>query len=199
MLSRPPGERELDSAIQPGRVQIPCRNFEWNETRPNGPECLQPAALVDGVQPVRGCAPCWHAAERDRRHHRVEVDMDLVVLGENEAKAKPASMVKAKRPSLRRGRGRRRRVQLDLLGDVFERVVKIQELNGLESVRVVFRQAFRLYEWYTVRRLEGWSIQLVHRDGRIAHVDLGLDGEVSPFVPSVRQDAIHQPGPAVPA
>jgi hypothetical protein len=74
-------------------------------------------------------------------------------------------------------RRRRRRVQLDLLPDVYDRIVQIQLINGLDSVREVFRQAFRLYEWYTTRRSEGWAVQLVHSNGDVVFVDLGLDGE----------------------
>jgi hypothetical protein len=74
-------------------------------------------------------------------------------------------------------RRRRRRIQLDLLPDIYDQVVQLQVANGLDSVRSVFRQAFRLYLWYTTRRSQGWTIQLVHRDGRVAMVDLGLEGE----------------------
>ena len=75
-----------------------------------------------------------------------------------------------------RRRGRRR-IQMDLLPEVYERVIALQRKNGLDSTQAVFRQGFRLYEWYNARRSEGWGIQLVHPDGRKMHVDLGLDGE----------------------
>jgi hypothetical protein len=82
--------------------------------------------------------------------------------------------VRSRARTERRGtRRRRRRVQLDLLPHVYDRVVEIQLVNGMDSVRSVFRQAFRIYEWYTTRRLEGWTIQLVHQDGRVMTVDLG--------------------------
>jgi hypothetical protein len=75
-----------------------------------------------------------------------------------------------------RRRGRRR-IQMDLLPEVYERVIALQRKNGLDSTQAVFRQGFRLYEWYNARRAEGWGIQLVHPDGRKMYVDLGLDGE----------------------
>ena len=84
-------------------------------------------------------------------------------------------------------RRRRRRVQLDLLPDVYDRVVELQLANGFDSVRSVFRQAFRLYEWYTTRRSQGWTIQLVHQDGRVAIVDLGLEGE-RPVIGAVNRE-----------
>jgi hypothetical protein len=90
-----------------------------------------------------------------------------------------------RRPSRRR----RRRVQLDLLADVYDRVVDIQHRTGIDSVRSVFREAFRLYEWYVVRRSQGWTVQLVHEDGRVAVVDLGLEGERSMSGSSV--SAVH--------
>lgn len=76
-----------------------------------------------------------------------------------------------------RRRQNRQRIQLDLLPAVYDRVFELQVVNSLDSIRTVFREAFRLYEWFTLRRLQGWTIQLVHKDGRVAEVDLGLVGE----------------------
>lgn len=83
----------------------------------------------------------------------------------------------ASNTSQQRRRQSRQRVQLDLLPTVYDRVFELQVVNNLDSVRTVFREAFRLYEWYTLRKLQGWRIQLVHKDGRVADVDLGIVGE----------------------
>ena len=69
-------------------------------------------------------------------------------------------------------RTRRRRVHLDLLQDIYTRVVAVQRVNGLDSPRAVFREAFRIYEFCTKRRLEGWSIQLVDPAGSVRAVEL---------------------------
>ncbi len=74
----------------------------------------------------------------------------------------------------------RRRVQLDLLPEVFDRVVAVQEQVGLDSPRDVFRQAFRVYEWYVSRRSQGWNVQLT-RDDRVVLIDLGLDDPRQPI------------------
>jgi hypothetical protein len=81
------------------------------------------------------------------------------------------------RSPLQRRRHSRQRVQIDLLPAVYDRVFELQVVNNLDSVRTVFREAFRFYEWYTLRKLQGWKIQLVHKDGRVADVDLGIVGE----------------------
>jgi hypothetical protein len=72
----------------------------------------------------------------------------------------------------RRVRSQRRRVQLDLLQDVYARVVDVQHAVGLDSARDVFREAFRFYEWYVTRRLEGWSLQIVDAQGRVKSVEV---------------------------
>jgi hypothetical protein len=71
-------------------------------------------------------------------------------------------------------RARRRRIQLDLLDRVYERVVEIRELLALDSTRSVFREAFQLLDWYTRERLNGWSVQLV-RDGHVKEVAFAWD------------------------
>jgi hypothetical protein len=71
-----------------------------------------------------------------------------------------------------RARRQRRRVNLDILVDVHRRVVEVQRLAGLSSVRDVFREAFRFYEWYTKRKVEGWSIQLVNAEGHVREVEI---------------------------
>lgn len=81
----------------------------------------------------------------------------------------------SRRPARSKKRSRRIRVQLDLLPEVYERVIGLQRRFVLDSVRTVFRLAFKLLEWYLVRRSEGWSIQLV-RDGQVVFVDLDLEG-----------------------
>ncbi len=75
--------------------------------------------------------------------------------------------VRLGRPS----RQRRKRIQLDLLEQVFARVVAVQHVTHLESTRAVFREAFRLFEWYTRKRSEGWKIQLVNDAGQIRDVE----------------------------
>lgn len=86
-------------------------------------------------------------------------------------KAPVRSRVKA--PVRSRGlRTRRRRVQLDLLQDVYARVERVQQIAGLDSPRAVFRESFRIFEWYTKRRVEGWSIQLVDAHGRVREVEI---------------------------
>jgi hypothetical protein len=87
-----------------------------------------------------------------------------------------------------RRRQNRQRVQIDLLPAVYDRVFELMVVNNLDSVRTVFRDAFRLYEWYTRRRLQGWEIQLVHKDGRVAEVDLGLVGEPSSLTQLLEQE-----------
>lgn len=93
----------------------------------------------------------------------------------NDQKPKKESV--GTRSSVQPRRQKRQRVTIDLLPAVYDRVFELMVLNNLDSVRTVFRDAFRLYEWFTLRRLQGWTIQLVHKDGRVAEVDLGLVGE----------------------
>jgi hypothetical protein len=95
----------------------------------------------------------------------------------NDANQAHRQRTPARKVTQRRGR---RRVQLDLLPEVFERASRLQRKNGLDSMQSVFRESFRLYEWYNTRRSEGWAIQLAHPDGRVMMVDLGLDGEHTP-------------------
>lgn len=83
-----------------------------------------------------------------------------------------AAMASNYSPKRRSPRRARNRVQIDLLPDVFQRVKATQKRVGLDSPRAVFREAFRLFEWYSMRMEEGWSIQLTDRVGRVRDVEI---------------------------
>lgn len=68
---------------------------------------------------------------------------------------------------------KRPRVQLDFTRPAFKRLRELKDLAGLRSLPDVFREALRVYEWYLIRKSEGYRLQIM-KDGRTTDVDLGI-------------------------
>lgn len=69
---------------------------------------------------------------------------------------------------------KRQRVQLDFLPDAYARLAELRALSHARSIPDLIRTALRVYEWYLTRKLEGYKLQLVAKDGKVVPVDLML-------------------------
>ncbi len=68
--------------------------------------------------------------------------------------------------------GQKYSLPIELTEPVYRRLLKIQQMAGLDSIGATIRQALRLYEWYLQCKRDGHKI-LVNRNGILSEIDLG--------------------------
>jgi len=71
-------------------------------------------------------------------------------------------------------RPRRPRVQLDFTPEAYNRLLELVTMSRAESVPDMFREALRLFEWYHVRKSQGFQILVQKPGGKPMAVDLGI-------------------------